>query len=178
MFRNWWVILLRGLLWIGLGVVTLLMPEITLSSLILLFAFSVILSGILCIYGGIRKYDSQKYWWAEIIMGLLSIAAGVIALTYPGLTTLVMLSLIAGWSLINGVFEIITAIKLREVIENEWFYMLQGVLAVLFGILLFIFPGEGILSILWLFGIYLILTGGMLALLSLKLRGIHRQLTE
>ena len=74
-----------------------------------------------------------------------------------------------------GVLQIWMAIRLREQITGELWMGLSGVVSILFGLLLVIFPGTGILSVLFLVGLFSILMGGAMVLLGWRLRGIHAQ---
>src|SRR5258708_6148807 len=77
-----------------------------------------------------------------------------------------------GWPLIEGIAgiaEIVQAVELRRIIRNEWLLVLSGIASVIFGILLFLFPGAGALEVVWLIGIYAIIFGILFIALSLRL---------
>jgi uncharacterized membrane protein HdeD (DUF308 family) len=69
---------------------------------------------------------------------------------------------------------VVIAISLRRAIENEWLMVLSGVLSVLFGLILAVLPGVGLLSLVWLIGIYTLVFGIVLIVLGFRARG-HRQ---
>ena len=76
-----------------------------------------------------------------------------------GMTALLLLFWIAAWAIVTGVLEIISAIRLRTVIEHEWSWIIGGVLSVLFGAIMIAQPGAGALAVVWLIGAYAILFG-------------------
>jgi uncharacterized membrane protein HdeD (DUF308 family) len=102
--------------------------------------------------------------------GILSILAGIIAFANPALTALVLLYIIAAWAIVTGVMEIVAAFAIREFVSREWVLALAGIVSVAFGILLFFFPRAGILSILWLVGIYGIVFGLLFIVRAFQLR--------
>jgi uncharacterized membrane protein HdeD (DUF308 family) len=89
---------------------------------------------------------------------------------WPGLTALALLFFIAGWAIITGLLEIATAVRLREVINNEWALILGGVVSVIFGIILAVQPGAGAVALVWLIGVYAIVFGIIMLALSWRLR--------
>ena len=103
---------------------------------------------------------------AGIILGLLTFRS-------PDTTALVLLTLIAAWSIVSGIFEIITAVRIRTIIENEWLMILSGVVSIIFGILLIAQPSAGAISIVWLLGGYALLFGILTLMLALRLRGMR-----
>ena len=77
---------------------------------------------------------------------------------------------LAGWAIACGVFEIVGAIKLRKEIDDEWLLIASGVLSVLFGILILMFPGASALGLAFAIGTFAVLYGILLTGFSLRLR--------
>lgn len=81
-----------------------------------------------------------------------------------------MLYLIGAWAIVTGVFQIIAAFQLRRRIQDEWLLALGGLGAIVFGILVELFPGGGALAIVWAIGLFAILYGIVLIALAFRLR--------
>jgi uncharacterized membrane protein HdeD (DUF308 family) len=132
-----------------------------------------LVDGIFSVNNGIRSYGERERWWALLLEGLLSIAIGIATFIWPNITALTLVYVIAAWAVISGVLEIVEAIQLRKVIEGEWLMILSGLVSVIFGVVLFLFPGAGALSLTWLMGIYAIVFGVMLLILAFRVRGMR-----
>jgi len=169
---NWWALLLRGIAAVLFGLAALLWPGLTLYVLIIFFGAYALVDGVLAIVAGIRGTEGRR--WLLLTEGILGVLAGLIAFFYPGITALVLLYVIAFWAILTGVLKVVMAIWLRQEIENEWLMGLGGVLSVLFGTVLAVLPGVGLLSLVWLIGIYAIVFGVALIVLSFRVRN-HRE---
>jgi uncharacterized membrane protein HdeD (DUF308 family) len=168
--RNWWAVALRGVAAILFGLLTFLIPGITLAVLIFLFGAYAIVEGIFNVIAAVRGRAGAAPWWALLLEGLVSIGAGVVTFVWPGLTALVLLYVIGAWAVITGVLEIAAAIRLRKAITGEWWLALSGVLSIIFGVLLMIAPAAGALvMVLWI-GAYAIVFGAVLIGLAFRLR--------
>jgi uncharacterized membrane protein HdeD (DUF308 family) len=97
------------------------------------------------------------------------LAAGV-TVVFPGIAALALLYVIAAWAVVTGAFAVAAAIRLRKSLEREWLLALGGVLSMVFGILLMIFPGAGALALVLWIGAYMLVAGSVLVVLGLKLR--------
>src|SRR5215211_125701 len=169
---NWWALLLRGMAAVLFGLVALFWPGLTLFVLIVFFGAYALVDGIFAIVAGIRGSGGRR--WVLLAEGVLGVLAGLVAFFWPDITALVLLYVIAFWAIFTGVLEVILAISLRREIENEWLMGLSGVLSVLFGVILAALPGVGLLSLVWLVGIYALIFGVTLVVLGFRARG-HRQ---
>src|SRR5215472_11583016 len=109
--RNWWVLLLRGIIAIAFGILTWLQPGISLAALVLLFGAYVLADGILGVWTALSGRKEHEDWWVLLLWGLLGIGVGIIALLAPGITALALLFYIAVWAIATGVLEIIAAIR-------------------------------------------------------------------
>jgi uncharacterized membrane protein HdeD (DUF308 family) len=169
--RNWWVLALRGLCAIIFGILAFVWPGITLGALVLLYGVYALVDGILSIIAAVSKREGSGLpWWALLLQGLLGIAAGIVTFAWPGITALFLLFLIAAWAIVTGIFAIIAAIRLRKEIQGEFWLALSGILSVVFGVLLFVRPGAGALTVVWLIGSYAIFFGILLLVLAFRLK--------
>jgi uncharacterized membrane protein HdeD (DUF308 family) len=167
--RNWWLVLLRGIGAILFGLLTIMWPGLSLLTFVLLFGVFALFDGGLALGAAIMGGSAEPRWWLALV-GLLGIAAGALALLWPGITGLLLLIFIAAWAITAGVFEVMGAIKLRKEIEGEWWLITTGILSVLFGFLILLFPGAGALSIAFIIGWFAILYGALLVGLSWRLK--------
>jgi len=115
-----------------------------------------------------------------VLRGLVGILAGIVFLIMPLVATLgyalAALGLLSVWSILTGVFEIATAIRLRREIEGEWLLAISGALSVALGlaipVALYFFPGITILSVAWMVGVYALAAGIVLLLQGARLAGL------
>jgi uncharacterized membrane protein HdeD (DUF308 family) len=173
---SWWVLVLRGIAAILFGVLAFVWPHITLTALVFLFGAYALVDGVFSIIAGIKTHAENKRWWLLLIMGVLSIAAGIYAFIVPAITALILLILIASWAIVIGAFQIAAAIQLRKHITGEWLLALSGIISILFGVALLYNPVAGALAVVWLIGVYAVLHGILLLALGFKLRGLKRSL--
>lgn len=172
--KNWWMLAVRGIAAILLGVFTILFPTIAIESLVLIFGAYALVDGVFAVISALQ-HRTQTNWWLHLLEGALGIVAGIVVFTYPIFSSiaaaLFVLYVVAFWSITTGIMEIGSAIELRKQIDNEWLLGLSGVLSLGFGILLILFPGSGILTLLWLLGVYAVAFGVVLVVLAFRLRG-------
>jgi uncharacterized membrane protein HdeD (DUF308 family) len=171
MSRNWWVFILRGIVAIAIGILAFVQPQATLIALIAVFAAYAIVDGILAIGAGIAIEGGPR--WMLIVGGLIGIAIGVLTINRPDVTAIALVYLIAVWAIVTGVAEAVAAYSFRAVLENEWLLVLSGIVSVVFGVVLIANPGDGVLAVLWLIGIYAILAGIIYIATGFQLRTIH-----
>jgi uncharacterized membrane protein HdeD (DUF308 family) len=172
--KRWWVLLVRGLAAIALGICAIAWPGPTMVSLVWLFGIFSIVDGIAAIILGFRGEADGTVWWTMVILGLLAVGAGITAFAWPGLTLLVLAAIIAVSAMIRGAFEIFAAITLRKELEDEWILGLSGVMSIIFGCLIMFRPGAGLLAITLLIGAYMLALGVFAIALALRLRMMGR----
>ena len=167
--RNWAALVLRGVVAIVFGLLVFLMPGLTLTALIVVFAAYAFVDGVLSLIAATRAQRGRP-WWALVLLGVAGIGAAAIAIFWPALTALTLMFVIAGWAIASGVLEIAAAIRLRRYIEGEWLLGLSGSLSILLGVVLLLQPAAGAVAVVWWIGAFAILTGIAYIGLALRLR--------
>jgi uncharacterized membrane protein HdeD (DUF308 family) len=173
--RNWWVLLLRGIVSIAFGVLAFAWPGPTVLALAVLFGAYALADGVLSLIAAVNGSERSVPAWWLVLVGLLGIAAGIIAFLWPGKTAFALVIMIGAWALAIGIFEIIGAIRLRHEIDDEWWLILAGIFSVLFGLAVLLRPAVGALAIVWLIAAYAILNGILMIAFSFRLKGLHER---
>jgi len=111
-------------------------------------------------------------WWALALRGVLSILVGVLALTKPGATLAALVLLIGAYMFVDGVFAIMASLRgMRR--GDRWGWMLvEGILGIVAGIIVFRTPATGALVLLWLVAFWAITHGIAEIAAGIKLRKI------
>ncbi len=184
---RWWLLALRGVVAVLFGILAFAWPGPTVTALVWLFGFYALVDGGVSLGSAFmrdRRSPARRLWdnlggagrstgfdrlWL-VLVGIAGILAGLIAIVWPGITALVLLYLIAFWAIFIGVMQILAAVRLRREIDNEWWLILGGAVAVLFGVVAFVDPGTGVLSLIWLIATYSILFGVAMLAIAFRLR--------
>jgi uncharacterized membrane protein HdeD (DUF308 family) len=167
--KVWWAFLIRGLAAILFGVLALFWPAATLAVLVILFGAYVLVDGVFLLVKAIGSWKARDDRWLLLIGGLLSIGIGVMTFVAPAVTAVALLFYIAAWSLATGIIEIVSGIRLRKELLGEIWWILAGIASIIFAVLLMLFPGAGVLGVLWLISAYAIVFGVLLVILSFRL---------
>lgn len=168
--KTWWLVAIRGVLSLLFGILSLVSPYLVIFSLITLFAFFAVLSGFFIITLAFLGESENKF--LRILEGLIFILAGIIVYINPVFAVGGIMIFIAAWAILSGITQIFLAIRLRKVITNEWFMALNGVISVIFGIILAgnLISGAGV--ILMVIGIFAVLSGIFTLMLAYKIRSL------
>lgn len=174
----WWLPLVRGILLVILGTYALFRPGMSMLVLTQVVGIFIIAEGILAIIAATMGETPSRGW--SILRGVLAILVGIFVFGHSalvaGLTATFVMYLIAIAAIVLGALEIIAAIQDRKQIEGEGWLILGGVLAIVFGILLFIAPVAFTEMFVRILGAFAILNGIALIVLAFRIRGFGKAL--
>jgi len=170
--RNWGWVVLRGFAAIGFGILAFVWPGLTLAALVMVWGAYALADGLLALLAAFRIRDEGKPMWPLILVGLIGIGAGLATIARPGMTALVLLTFIGVWAIAVGVFQVMAAFRLRQVIQNELMLGLSGALSILFGAFVLLRPGAGALSVIWVIACFAILFGVSLVSFGFRLKAL------
>ena len=177
--HNWRWFMVRGVVALLLGVGAIAFPLSAVFAFTLLFAAYCFVDGIASLFAGLRGAREPGHRWGALVFsGIVGVLIGVLFLLMPLVTTVtytfVVLAMLAAWSIITGILELVAAIRLRKEIEGEWLLGASGAISVLLGVaviaLVIPYPEASILSAAWLIAFFAFGTGIVLVAQALRLR--------
>jgi uncharacterized membrane protein HdeD (DUF308 family) len=177
MRQAWSILLARAVFAVAFGLVALIWPTITLLILAWAFGIYAIIDGTIQIIDGIRRRDRPR-WWIGLLLGLLELAAGVLALIWPGISAVALAMVIGVWALVTGFIEIFSAIRQRRERRRPGLLLLVGLVSVVAGAMILAWPVHGAVALAALFGGFAVVYGILLAVLALRLRTAAQATTE
>ncbi len=167
----WWMVFLRGLIALFLGVFLLIEPVKTVEAFVWLYGAFMVADGIIAIAYGMGIFGRPNHRGAPIARGLLAIVAGVIVMVWPNLTAVAVFYLVAIWAIIAGIVEIIEAFSLRDDKYSRWYFDLaSGLVYLLLGILMIGAPTTSVIALLWMIALMLVISGSLMLVVAFLAR--------
>jgi uncharacterized membrane protein HdeD (DUF308 family) len=150
--------IVTGVLAIIAGIIALAWPSATVLALVILFAVYAFSDSIV---QGMRAFSSAKAGpvFGHLLMGLVDIAAGVVAILWPGPTALVLVFVVGAWAIVGGVVEFAWGFGAGETAGTRALFLIGGLVSVAFGVVLFARPGIGAFTLALLFGMFALIYG-------------------
>jgi uncharacterized membrane protein HdeD (DUF308 family) len=165
----------RGILAIGVGIIALAWPGVTVLALVALFAFyAFVWAGFEMVSAFSSRTGGPVF--GHLLLGLLDIAAGVIALAWPGPTALVLVFLVAGWAIATGVVAVIAGFGPGQYAGTRALSIISGLVSVAFGVVLFAHPDMGAVSLALLFGMFNLIAGSSMLVRGIEMRRTGKEL--
>jgi uncharacterized membrane protein HdeD (DUF308 family) len=174
--QNWWVIALRGVLALIFGVIAILLPGATIAGLVLVFAAYMLVDGVFAIISGARAARRHERWGLLIFEGIIDLLAAGIALAWPLITVISIIYLIGAWAIVSGAMMFAAAFRLR-LEHGRWWLAFSGLVSVIWGFLLLVWPIVGAIVLAWWMGVYALVFGVSLLVLAFRLRRERDRLT-
>lgn len=172
--EKWGWVALRGFSALIFGVLALSLPGVTLTLLVAVWGVYALMDGVLALAAGLRMHEGGKPVWSLILVGLMGLAAGLAAFFWPGLTALTLMLIIGSWAIAIGLLQVVATLRLRKHIQGEWLHALSGLLSLVFGLAIVLWPGAGAIALAWLIGWFSILFGAILVTMAFSLRIVSR----
>jgi uncharacterized membrane protein HdeD (DUF308 family) len=164
--KQWWVLLLSGLLAVVVGVV-ILSIQWTVHDLAIVVAIFLIVNGALRMLT--PPMDNTERWWT-LVVGLIEVLVGVAFLAWPSVSLLTLAIFIGAWVLIRGVFDLAGGIASRHDVKFWWLYVIVGVIEVGLGIVLLDRPDLSLALAIAIVGVWAILIGMLEILVAFEVK--------
>jgi len=169
---KWWLLLLRGLAAIVVAVIAFMQPGSALIALVLVLGAYSFVAGAIAFTAALVGVGGDR-WWALLLEGIIGVVVALVIWSWPLASTLAFVYFVAAWLIVTGIVQIAAGVRLRDIIDNEWLYILGGLISIAFGVWVFRSPGQGAVATAFLFGWYFLLYGILQTVVAFRLRSLH-----
>lgn len=170
-------LMLRGLAGIAFGLMAFFLPFVTLAGLVLMFGAYAFLDGALAIAAAVHPRRDRRHLFL-LLEGIIGIGIGVTSVLWTGATALALVSLVAFWAVVTGLLEIAMAAHAGAGFPGRRYLFAVGIVSLVFGVSVILFPAAGALGIVLLLGAYAMTFGVTLLLLAWDLRRLAKRSPE
>jgi len=154
--QPWWSFVVRGVFAIIFGLLIILWPVAGALAIVFLFGAYALVDGIFTL-AALPMVKTGRGW--PIFRGVCGILAGLVTFAWPGITALALFIIIATWAIVTGIFEIIIGAQSKA--KNRWLLILGGVLSIILGWLLLVWPEVSVVALIWVIGLEAVLFGAV-----------------
>jgi uncharacterized membrane protein HdeD (DUF308 family) len=153
-----WVVGLQGLASVIFGALILAWPEISVYALTIAFGIYTLATGFTAFAAAFssRTKDERA---SLVLSGLLGTVVGIMVLAWPSISALALLYVIGAYAVLLGTLAIVASMRLPLDGRDTALMILNGIVAILFGIVIFAKPGAGALAVLALIAAFALVVG-------------------
>jgi uncharacterized membrane protein HdeD (DUF308 family) len=168
-------LILLGVLSVIAGIIAIAWPSVTILALVIVFAIYAFIGAGL---HAMRAFSSATAGpvIGHLLLTLINVAAGVVALAWPGPTALVLVLVVAIWAFVAGFTEVLLAFGSGETAGIRAVFIVTGLVSIAFGVVLSARPDIGAVTLALLFGLYSLIYGVSEIVLGVHLRRTGRTL--
>jgi hypothetical protein len=168
----WWLLAIIGVLTIIVGFVALIFPGPTLLVVGLLFGIWLIVWGAFAIYRGVADGGGAGLRVLSVIIGVLGVLAGLVLVLRPGQSVLTVVLVMGIWWIVTGILEFIMGVVTKE---YRWTNIILGLIGAAAGVIILVWPGIGLVTLVFIVGFTLIFRGTLETILAFQLRKLGQE---
>lgn len=170
--NNWIMFVLNGLIAILFGLLIIFINEAMIVKLTLYFGLLILVGGAILLIVALRNMRQEKPHALLLAEAIAAILIGAIIAFYPQQSLKIFLVLVGIWATIIGLMQIIMAVQMKNKVKNHSLFTINGVITLVFGLLLFFNPMGAIKALMILIGLLALVAGVLLIYLGFQVKGM------
>ena len=167
--RNWWAILVRGVVAIMFGAAAFFWPGAAMLAFVFVFAAYLLIDGAFAIVASVRAMAAHQRWGLLLSEGILDLIMAGRARAGPTTSIVAFILIVAAWALITGALMLMASFRL-DASHGRWWMLLGGIISGVWAVALVIAPFIGALVLTWWIAGYAIAFGVTMVILAMRLR--------
>ena len=165
----WWMGILQGLLMVFFGAAALFWPGLTLLTLVYIFSAFILTWGVIEIIRGLMGINRRNSWWLSLGFGIVGLVIGIYLVRNLDVSLAAFILIVGSLLIGRGIFDLVGAFLDKDNKRDRILSAISGVVAIVAGIVILLYPAGGI-AFIWVLGIYAIIAGSIVLAIAI---GIH-----
>ena len=179
LLKNWWILLIKGIVIVLLSIYIFLNPDAAVLGLSIFIGIALLISGVITTIASISYRKVVNNWKWYLAEGLIDSLLGLIILSAPEMTAKLVIFIVGLWFLFYGITKIVASFELRKyVITNWWVELVFGLLAIVFSFIILFNPFAGAVAIALILGTFFLFTGLFNIIFAFFLKDQNQQIRE
>ena len=162
-------LIVRGAIAVAFGIGMVLWPGIGLGTLVLLVGAFAFVDGVVLLGTAFSPAGQGQRGWL-VAQGIAGVAVGVVTYVDTDISALALLFVVGAWAMALGISQLVVAYRAPAERSAKILIGLYGVLAIAFGVLMFVQPVEGAVALVALIAAFALVTGSTLIALGIEVR--------
>lgn len=177
--KRWWLISLRGMLSILVGLMLIASPVKSVVVITTLVGLYMLIEGVIVMVASLFHIKKDDDWWVFFFQGLVTLLIGILVFALPQVTLAALLFLVAIWIFVVGIAMLFQAFRERkEVYGGEWLMTAGSIVLLLIAFFLFSNPETTIQITAVLIGVVMLISGIFTTAMGFQVKGFDRKVKK
>ena len=171
---NWWLLTLNGIIAILYGIIAIFVPDSTILTIVMYFGIVILIIGVAMLWGAINSIRDNLPYAADLAISLITIVIGALLTFYTSKSLTIFVTVIGIWAVLVGVVQLYLATRAELLSGEKNTLLINGLITLIFGIILFFNPFKSATILVVLSGILAFVFGIVLIAMSIRLKNIEK----
>ncbi len=170
---NWWLLTLNGIIAILYGIIAIFFQDV-IEKLVMFFGIVILIIGLAMLWGAINSLRDNLPYITDLIISLITIVIGLLLTFYTSESLTIFVTVIGIWAVLVGIVQLYLATKTELLPGEKNTLLINGLITLIFGIILFFNPFKTATILVVISGILAFIIGIVLIAMSIRLKNIEK----
>lgn len=166
----------NGIIALLYGILVLFFPEGTMLTIITWFGIIIIIVGVAMLIGAINNQRNNRRYTTDLIWSILTLVIGGLLTFYTQRSIEIFFIVIGIWAFIIGIIQLYLVSKSELESQDKTAFLINGIITLVFGVLLLIYPFTSAKVLITISGIFAIISGAVLIYIAVKIKSLYKEL--
>jgi len=171
---NWWLLTLNGVIALLYGIIAIFVPDTTILTIVMYFGIVILIIGVAMLWGAINSIRDNLPYITDLLISLITIAIGALLTFYTSKSLTIFVMIIGSWAVLVGIVQLYLATKAELLPGEKNSLLINGIITLIFGIILFFNPFKTATILVVISGILAFIFGIVLIAMSIRLKNIEK----